>query len=73
MGGIASLSLQPTAKHMLLGPWLLLVGSEEGLGTEGTRGESGGYGRCHVPLHLICLGNDEDFPRLVICISMYII
>lgn len=37
VGGIASLSPQPTAKHMLLGAWLLLASSEEGLGAEGDK------------------------------------
>lgn len=40
VGGIASLSPQPTTKHMLLGPWLLLANSEDGLNAEGIRGES---------------------------------
>lgn len=37
VGGIASPSPQPTAKHMLLGAWLLLASSEEGLGAVGDK------------------------------------
>lgn len=66
--GIASLSPQPTTKHMLLGPWLLLANSEDGLNAEGIRG---GITMYHV--HLICLCNDEGFPRLVVYIFMYIL